>query len=56
MLPARAHAIEAARHVMRTRFARHGPHWSGWSVRARDDSGGDVLTVPFSAAERLAKL
>ena len=48
---AKTHALEAARDVMRTRFARYGPDWSDWSVRVRDDAGADVLTVPFAEAE-----
>ena len=48
---AKMHALEAARDVMRTRFARYGPDWSGWSVRVRDDAGADVLMVPFAEAE-----
>ena len=46
-----AHAIQAARDVMRTRFARHGPDWSDWSVRVRDETGDEVLAVSFAEAE-----
>jgi hypothetical protein len=43
--------IEAARDVMRTRFSRHGPDWSGWWVRVKDETGNEVLAVPFSDVE-----
>jgi hypothetical protein len=45
---ARKQALDAVRDVKRSRFARYGPDWSGWSVRVSDEAGTDVLTVPFS--------
>ena len=47
---AREQAILAARDVMRARFVRYGPDWSGWSVRVCDEGNSAVIAVPFDKA------
>jgi hypothetical protein len=47
----RDQANKAARDVMRTRFARHGPDWSGWWIRVKDETGTEVVAIPFSQAK-----
>jgi hypothetical protein len=53
---ARHHAVLAAKDVMRSRFARFGPDWSGWSVRVCNGTSSPVLTLSFAEAERAPQL